>query len=62
MADVTDQCCTSAAQQSCCAPSEKASCCGGTHGEGCGCATGATAPSTGSATTVEMVRETVREK
>jgi arsenite methyltransferase len=62
MADVTDQCCTSAAQQSCCAPSEKASCCGETHGEGCGCAAGATAPSTGSAPTVELVRETVREK
>jgi arsenite methyltransferase len=62
MAELTDQCCTSAAQESCCAPSEKASCCGETHGQGCGCAAGATAPSTGSATTVELVRETVREK
>jgi arsenite methyltransferase len=62
MADVTDQCCTSAAQQSCCAPTEKASCCGETHGDGCGCAAGATALSTGSAPTVELVRETVREK
>jgi arsenite methyltransferase len=62
MADVTDQCCTQAAQQTCCDPSEKASCCDETHGAGCGCAVGDTAPLTGSTATVELVRETVREK
>ena len=59
---LTNQCCTPAAQQTCCEPSEKASCCDETHGEGCGCAAGATPPSTGSTATVERVRETVREK
>ncbi len=62
MADVTNQCCTPAAQQTCCPPSEKSSCCDERHGEGCGCAAGATPPSTGSAATVERVREAVREK
>jgi SAM-dependent methyltransferase len=62
MADVTNQCCTPAVQQTCCEPSEKASCCGESHGEGCGCAADATVPSTGSTATVELVRETVREK
>jgi arsenite methyltransferase len=62
MADVTDQCCTPNAQQTCCDPSEKASCCGETHSEGCGCAAGAPAALTAGTTTVERVRETVREK
>jgi len=55
MAELTNQCCTPTAQQSCCDPSEKASCCGEAHAEGCGCAAGTPA-------TVEVVRETVREK
>jgi arsenite methyltransferase len=59
MADVTNQCCSAAAQQSCCAPSEKPSCCGETHGEGCGCAA---TPSTDGKATVEQVREIVRAK
>jgi arsenite methyltransferase len=59
MADVTNQCCSAAAQQSCCAPSEKPSCCGETHGEGCGCAA---TPSIDRTATVEQVREIVREK
>ncbi len=60
MADLTNQCCTPAAQQICCEPSEKTACCGDSHAEGCGCAAGAS--STGSTATVESVRETVREK
>jgi len=63
MAELTNQCCTPAAQQACCDPSEKASCCDATHGEGCGCYAGATTmPSSGCTATVEQVRETVREK
>jgi arsenite methyltransferase len=62
MAELTNRCCTPAAQQTCCEPSEKASCCGETHGAGCGCTAGDTAPSTGATVTVERVRETVREK
>jgi arsenite methyltransferase len=62
MADVTNQCCTPATQQTCCDPSEKASCCDETRGAGCGCAVGDTVPVTGSGATVELVRETVREK
>jgi arsenite methyltransferase len=62
MADLTNQCCSAAAQQSCCAPSEKPSCCGETHGEDCGCAAGAATPSSDGTATVEQVREIVREK
>jgi arsenite methyltransferase len=62
MADVTNQCCTPAAQQTCCHPSAKASCCDESHGAGCGCAAGETAPSMGATATIELVRETVREK
>ncbi len=62
MAELTNRCCTPAAQQTCCEPSEKASCCGETHGVGCACTVGDTAPSTGATVTVERVRETVREK
>ncbi len=58
MAELENQCCTPAAQETCCEPDANASCCGESHGSdcGCGCAAGA-----GSATAVE-VRETVREK
>ncbi len=62
MADVTNQCCSPAVQQTCCDPSEKAACCDESHGSGCGCAAGGTAPSMASTATVELVRETVREK
>jgi len=62
MAELTNQCCTPAVQQTCCDPTQKASCCDETHGEGCVCAAGTTAPSTRSTATVELVRETVREK
>ncbi len=62
MAELTNQCCTPATQQTCCEPSEKASCCGESHAAGCGCAAGATTPATGTPATVEQVRETVREK
>jgi arsenite methyltransferase len=56
MAELENQCCTPAAQADCCEPADKASCCGESHGNRCGCATGA-APATALA-----VRETVREK
>ncbi len=62
MAELTNQCCTPTAQQTCCDPSEKAACCGDTHAAGCACAAGAATSSTGSAATVEQVREIVREK
>jgi len=60
MAELTGDCCAPAAQAACCEPSEKDACCGA---DGCGCGAGATPTSTGgSVTTVEDVRETVREK
>ena len=64
MAELTNDCCTPAAQETCCEPSEKASCCGEAHGDGCGCsARPVQASTTTTATaTVDRVRETVREK
>jgi ubiquinone/menaquinone biosynthesis C-methylase UbiE len=35
-------CCAPEQQASCCAPSDKAECCNPSHGDGCGCAAGAT--------------------
>jgi SAM-dependent methyltransferase len=61
MAELTDNCCTRAAQQACCEPSEKASCCGESHVKGCGCSAGVSSTSTAT-NTVDEVRETVREK
>lgn len=61
MAELTNQCCTPAAQQTCCEPAEQASCCDESHGEDCACAAAA-ASSTGCTATVALVRETVREK
>ncbi len=65
MAELTNDCCTPAAQTTCCAPQDKASCCGDHHGPGCGCTAGAVqAASVGVSVTAtaEQVRETVREK
>ena len=64
MAELTNDCCTPAAQETCCEPSEKASCCGAAHGDGCGCSAGAVQASTTTTATatVDRVRETVREK
>ena len=59
MAELSTACCSPEAQDVCCHPTEKASCCGATHSEGCGCAAGALP---GPTTTVQEVRETVREK
>ena len=63
MAELNNDCCTPAAQETCCEPSDKASCCGDSHPSGCGCSAGSrqTATITGAAT-VEQVRETVRAK
>ena len=58
MAELENDCCTPTAQASCCEPAENASCCGETHGDGCGCAAGAT----DRAVPAVDVRETVREK
>ncbi len=64
MAELTNECCAPAAQQSCCAPTEKATCCGESHADGCGCSAGVSSTTTGTipTSTVVEVRETVREK
>ncbi len=65
MADVNAECCTPTVQETCCEPSDKAGCCGRAHGSACGCPAGAVESSTITATaitTVEQVREVVREK
>jgi arsenite methyltransferase len=67
MAELTNDCCTAAAQTTCCAPQDKASCCGDHHGPGCGCTASAVRPasvglSATATATAEQVRETVREK
>jgi ubiquinone/menaquinone biosynthesis C-methylase UbiE len=57
MAELETDCCPPATQASCCEPDSKAGCCGDRHGDGCGCAAGATPTRPGDA-----LRETVREK
>ena len=49
-------CCAPEVQASCCEPSAKAECCDSSHGDGCGCAAGDTAPESGD------IREPVRER
>ena len=58
MAELTNQCCTSEAQQTCCDPADKAACCGDGRAAGCGCGAGDSV----AAQTVEDVRETVRAR
>jgi arsenite methyltransferase len=63
MADVINDCCSPAAQETCCEPSEKDACCGETRSDGCGCSAGASTESRAGATAiVERVRESVRQK
>jgi ubiquinone/menaquinone biosynthesis C-methylase UbiE len=54
MAELTNACCTPAAQAECCEPADKNACCGTHHAPGCGCAAGNE--------TADDVREVVREK
>ena len=62
MAELTNTCCTPAAQETCCEPSDKEGCCGETQGDGCGCFAGISSTSTATVATAGQVRETVREK
>ena len=62
MAELSNDCCSPAAQETCCEPADKASCCGDRHGSGCGCSAGSVHVLTAATATVEQVRETVREK
>ena len=63
MAELTNECCTSEAQETCCEASAKASCCGESHGERCGCSAGSAELVTATAAaTLEQVRETVRKR
>jgi arsenite methyltransferase len=38
---IASSCCAPETQATCCEPSAKAECCAPNHGEGCGCAAGA---------------------
>jgi SAM-dependent methyltransferase len=63
MAELTNDCCTPAAQARCCDASDKADCCGETHADGCGCSSGVSrAPASVAGSAVADVRESVREK
>ena len=48
-----DSCCAAEAQATCCDRSAKGACCDPSHGEGCGCSAGQSAPD---------IREQVRER
>jgi SAM-dependent methyltransferase len=62
MAELTNDCCTPAAQATCCEASEKADCCAETYTGGCGCADASCTPAWVAGTAVEDVRESVRKK
>jgi arsenite methyltransferase len=63
MAELTNNCCTAAAQATCCEPSDKADCCGDTQADVCGCAAGqGHAPAPEARETDLDVREIVRER
>ena len=63
MAELTNECCTPAAQETCCEPVAKPSCCGDSHAGGCGCAAGAEpALTVGAVASGGDIRETVRAK
>jgi arsenite methyltransferase len=55
--EAMSSCCAPDQQASCCEPSEKAECCDPAHGDGCGCAAGATPDTPGS-----DIREQVRQR
>lgn len=59
MAELTERCCTPAAQETCCASSEKSACCGDGHATTCGCAADT---SKTAAVDTSGVRESVRQK
>jgi len=60
MAELTNECCAPAAQETCCEPAAKSSCCGESHGDACGCAAGA--ETVGAVAPGGDIRETVRAK